>query len=409
MIIGVGNLGSTSLKSKIFEIDAQDGIVALGEANLDCIKSPRESTFTTRIGNGPARKDSIDIVGFSAGIAHLLDWYVENGVVKALQQIEAIGFKTVMGVTNGANNLTPAILGEMEMYGFVAPIHNLPYVEAIAEFKKRLNVPMVGVFEPSFHYTLPEYRRYLGLPWEWNGLGIKRLGFHGASHRYLSAMAARAMGTSQFRLITAHLGGSSSLCAIEDGRSVDISTSFSPNSGVLQGNRCGDIDGTALLFAMKKLGLSPDEAQRAISNEGGLRGMAGLGTEDLRSILDAAETGNGRARMTVDLFCDGVRKHIAALAASMGGVDCIVVSGGIGENSAEIRSRCLERMEFMGVKLDARRNSVCRGEETLISTDDSPVTAMVIPTNEEMVVAYFTKKVVEYGRDLTPEEMVFCT
>jgi acetate kinase len=217
------------------------------------------------------------------------------------------------------------------------------------------------------------------------------------------------MGTSQFRLITAHLGGSSSLCAIEDGRSVDISTSFSPNSGVLQGNRCGDIDGTALLFAMKKLGLSPDEAQRAISNEGGLRGMAGLGTEDLRSILDAAETGNGRARMTVDLFCDGVRKHIAALAASMGGVDCIVVSGGIGENSAEIRSRCLERMEFMGVKLDARRNSVCRGEETLISTDDSPVTAMVIPTNEEMVVAYFTKKVVEYGRDLTPEEMVFCT
>jgi acetate kinase len=176
---------------------------------------------------------------------------------------------------------------------------------------------------------------------------------------------------------------------------------------VLQGTRSGDLDATAVLFAMRELGLSAEEAQDAISNSAGLKGMAGIGTDDCRTIEEAARSGNRRAQMTIDLYVDGVRKYIGAYATALGGVDCMVFGGGIGENGTEIRRRCLENMEFMGVKLDVPRNESCTGSEGMISADDSAVRVYVIPTNEEIVVAYFTKKVVELGRDLKPEEMVF--
>ena len=407
MKIGIGNVGSTSLKTKIVEIGEDDRIAVLGEANLDRMRSAGESTFTCGTGDGPRTKTAVDICGFEAGIRHVLDWYVRTGVIGKISEIQAMGFKCVMGETNGANDLTPAILDEMKKFYFVAPLHNPPYVEAIGEFRKVLDVPMVGLFEPSFHYTLPEYRRYFGLPWEWHESGIRRLGFHGASHRYLTAAAIRVMGSETFRLITVHLGGSSSLCAVQNGRSVDISTCFTPNSGVMQGARTGDCDPSALLFAMKQFGLSPDQAQEQISSSAGLKGLAGIGTEDFRDIKEAAAAGNRRAQIAIDCFVDGIRKTIAGFASGMGGVDCVVFSGGIGENGCELRARCLENMDFMGLRLDPERNKACCGGQALISTDDSRAGIYVIPTNEEVVVGYFTKKVVELGRDLTPEEMTF--
>jgi len=411
MIIGIGNVGSTSFKSKIIDIDNNNKIKLLGQANIDRIKSEGDSNFTHSIGDNPVEKAVINIFGFEAAINFAIDWYVKNGVISEPEDIQAMGFKCVLGETNGANMLTPEILAEMQKYAFVAPSHNIPYIESIGIFSKILNVPMVGVFEPSFHYSLPEFRRPLGFPWDWyEKLGIKKFGFHGASHRYLSAMAFKLMGTEEIKLITIHLGGSSSICAISNGKSIDISHSFSPNSGILQGSRVGDIDGFGLLFAMKELNMSIDQVQVELSNNAGLKGTSGIGTEDFREILEAADSGNRRARIAVEMYIDGIRKYIGAYAAIMGGIDCIIFSGGIGEKSIYVREKVLEGMEFMGVKIDYTRNKEIADGQGLISADysyDSRAKIFVIPTNEEIVVAYFTKRVVEEGRDLTPEEMIF--
>lgn len=407
MVIAIGNVGSTSLKTKVVDVGDDGCIRVLGTANLDRIKEAGESTFAHSIGDEALCRETLDIYGYEAGIRHILAWYVSAGVLSSPGDIQAMGFKTVMGQTNGANNLTPAILEEMRQYLFAAPVHNGPYLEAIEQFRAIIDVPMVGVFEPSFHHTVPRFRRYLGIPYGWHDTGVRRLGFHGASHRYLAAAAAKALGRADARVITVHLGGSSSLCAVRDGKSVDINQCFSPNSGVLQGSRCGDVDPTAVLFAMERLGLSIEQAQDALSNDAGLKGMAGIGSDDLRAILQAAEGGNARAAAAVDLYVDGVRKHIGGLATVLQGVDAVVFGGGIGEHSSEIRERCLAGLEFMGIVVDEEKNRACIGTQGVISANRSTVTVMVIPTNEEMVVAAFTRRVVELGRDLTHEEMVF--
>ena len=230
MIISIGNVGSTSFKSKIIDIDNKSEIIFLGQANIDKITSKGESNFTNGIGNNPIEKEVVDIYGFEAAINLAMDWYVKNNVISKPQDIQAVGFKCVLGETNGANKLTPAILEEMQKYAFVAPVHNIPYIESIEIFSKILNVPMVGVFEPSFHYSIPEFRRPLSFPWDWyEKLGIRKFGFHGSSHRYLSAMAFKLMKTEGIKLITIHLGGSSSICAVKNGKAVDTSFSFSPN------------------------------------------------------------------------------------------------------------------------------------------------------------------------------------
>jgi len=411
MIIGIGNVGSTSLKSKIIDIDDRNNIKTLGQANLDKIKTEGQSNFTHSVGDADTQKEVVDVCGFEDGIKLILDWYVAHGVISKPQDIEAMGFKTILGVKNGANLLTPEVLSEMKRYAFVAPVHNIPYIETIGIFNKILDVPMVGVFEPSFHYSIPQFRRLSGLPWEWyQDLGIKKNGFHGASHRYLSAKAYQLEGTEDIRLITIHLGGSSSMTALAGGRSVDTSMNFSPNSGLLQGTRVGDADATAILYAMKELGLSIEQAQDQISNNAGLKGTAGIGTDDLREILAAADEGNKRAKMAIDLYIDGIRKYIGSFATVLGGLDCLVFGGGIGEKSAYMRERILDGLEFMGIKLDLSKNKEVNGQLGLISSDysiDSRVKIYIIPTNEEVVVASFTKKVVELGRDLEPGEMVF--
>ncbi|MCD4671003.1 MAG: acetate/propionate family kinase [Actinomycetia bacterium] len=411
MIIGIGNVGSTSLKSKIIDINNKNEISVLGEANLDKIKTRGASNFTHRVGDGPLEKDVIRIAGFDNGIKYILKWFVRNGVIKNLKDIEAMGFKCILGEKNGANILSPKILEEMGKYLFVAPVHNEPYIETINIFNRILDVPMVGVFEPSFYWTVPEYRKISGLPWEWEEeAGIKKHGFHGSSHRYMAAMAYKLMGTENMNLITIHLGGSSSITAVKNGEAIDTSMSFSPNSGLLQGTRIGDIDGTALLFAMKKLGLSVDEAQGEISNNAGLLGIAGIGTDDMREIIEAADKENERAKMAVDLYIDGIRKYIGAFSTVLGGIDCIVFGGGIGEKSTLIRERCLRGMDYMGIRLDLARNKDLNGQLGLVSSDYSVISRVklyIVPTDEELVVAHFTKKVVEKGRDLTPEEMIF--
>jgi acetate kinase len=408
MNILVCNVGSTSLKSKLFVFGAEGEAAPSGEANIDRINSNEISTFSYRVGNGEKQKKQLEISGLKNGIEFLLRWYSENEIFSYSLGIDAIGFKCVMGKTNGANLLTPAIIDEMGKYGFVAPAHNLPYIEAIEIFKSVIDVPLVGVFEPSFHYSLPDYKRYLGIPWEWHSLGIKKLGFHGASHRYLGAAANKMFGLKNGKIITLHLGGSSSICAIRNGLSVDINQQFSPNSGLLQGKRVGDTDVTSVLFAMNELGISVVEAQDMLSFGSGLKSMAGLGTEDCKTIEEAAKNGNERAQMALDLYIDGIRKDIGGFATVLGGVDCIVFSGGTGENSPYIREKCMENLDYMGIVLDGDLNSKTIGKSGIISDiNQSKVKIGVIPTNEELVVAGFTRQVVEKGRDLLPHEMQF--
>lgn len=412
MIIGIGNVGSTSFKSKIIDIDDKNQIKILGEANLDKIKSEGESNFIHSIGEEEAIKEVIKVKGFRQAIKLVIDWYIKNKIIEKIEDIEAMGFKCTLAKKNGANKLTDNVLKEMEKFKFVAPVHNIPYIETIQELKKILgNIPMVGIFEPSFHYSIPEYRKLSGFPWKWHKqLGIKKHGFHGSSHRYLSAMTFKLEGTENIKLLTIHLGGSSSICAIKDGKSINTSMSFSPNSGLLQGTRVGDVDGTALLYAMKELGLSVEEAQNEISENAGLKSIAGIDTDEVKDILEASNEGNIRAKMGVDLFVDGIRNYIGAFSTALGGIDCIAFGGGIGESSIIIREKCLENMEYMGIKLDLVKNKELNGKLGLISSDfskDSRVKIYIIPTNEEIVVAYFTRKVVEEGRDLAPEEMTF--
>jgi acetate kinase len=407
MNILIANVGSTSLKSKFITIDNKNEVYTVGEAQVDKIHSSLGSDFKTRKADSEIQHEAIEIRGLKNCISLLLNWYYDNNLITETRKIEAVGFKCVMGVSNGAHILTDAILDEMRRFSFVAPAHNLPYIEAINEFKKRVDAPLVGVFEPSFHYSVPEFRRYLGLPVDWKEMGIAKLGFHGASHRYLSAKAFQLLGRKTGKVITAHLGGSSSICAIKDGKSIDIDQHFSPNSGLMQGTRTGDTDATAVLYAMKELGISIEETQELLSHQSGLKSMAGLDTEDVKTIHEAAMKGNESARMTLDLYIDGIRKHIAGFATVLGGIDALVFSGGTGENSAWIREKCLQNMEFMGLIPDAEKNNASYGTLADISHKKSKVKIWIIPSNEELVVSYFTKKVVEKGSDINPEEMEF--
>ncbi|MBN2073787.1 MAG: acetate/propionate family kinase [Actinobacteria bacterium] len=411
MIIGIGNIDSSSLGIKIININNRNETMVLGEALLDNIISKEDYIFFHRIGEADGVKEKVRVAGLDEGIGLILDWFKENGVVKNLKDIEAMGFKCTLVEKNGASIITPRILEEMEKFLFVAPLASRILIEAIGILKKIIEVPMVGVFEPSFHWTIPQFRKILGLPWEWhNKPGIKKNGYHSASHRYMSAMASKLMGSEKINIMAIHLGRSSSICAVKNGKSIDTSMSFSSNSGMLQGTGAGDTDGTALLFSMKNLGMSVDEAQNQISTNAGLSGIAGIGNDDMSEIISACEKGNKRAKMALDLYIDSVRKYIGAFSTVLGRLDCIVFGGENGEKIPYIRKKCLENMDYMGIRLDLARNKELNGQLGIISSDYSVMSRVkiyIVPVDEEKVVAFFTKKVIEKGRDLAPEEMIF--
>jgi acetate kinase len=411
MIIGIGNVADDLLRSKIVDINSESRIKVLGEANLDKIKTRGKSNFTHSTGGKKITGEAVRIMGFEAGIKLVFDWYIKSGVVNSLKDIKAIGFRCVFGERNRAGILTQKILDEMKNAVFFKSIYSLSLIEAVGEFKKVTNIPVVGIFEPYFHYSIPEFRRLSGLPWDWyKKLGIKKNGFNSTAHQYLTAMAYKLERTQKMNLLTIYLGESSSICAIKDGKSIDTSMSFTPDSGLLQRKGVGDIDGAALLFAMNKLGLSMERALDEISNNAGIQGIAGIGNDNIDSILDAAKKGNGRANLAVNLYIDGIRKYIGAFSTVLGNVNCIVFGGEIGEKNVFVREKCLENMDYMGIRLDLARNRDLNGELGLISSDYSVVSKTkiyIVPTDEDMVVAYFTKKVVEKGKDLPPEEMIF--
>ncbi|HHY36531.1 MAG TPA: acetate kinase [Firmicutes bacterium] len=396
MLILIANVGSTSLKYKLFDMETEE-VLAVGK--VERVGNP-PSLFSHEAPGVNFRGKEVVAEDHTGAIKLMLDALVDpaGGVIKDLAEIAGVGFKTVhaRGVS-GSCLLTEEVIAAMEEYEGIAPAHNPPYLAAIRIFQKLLpGKPLVGVFETAFHQTMPPEAYLYGVPYEWwEKYGIRRYGFHGASHRYVSERVRELFGPVR-HLVSCHLGGSASLCAIKDGRSIDTSMGFSPQAGILHSNRCGDVDPFILYYLVEKGHYTWAEAKKALVTNGGLKGLSGV-SGDVRDIEAAAARGDERAAVALEVFCYGIKKYIGAYAAILGGLDVVAFTGGIGENGNAVREKVLEGLEFLGLQLDREKNQV-RGQEALISTPDSRVKVMVIPANEEIIVARETRKVLaEHG------------
>lgn len=385
----VCNAGSTSLKFKLFIMpDSQ----VLAEGRVERVGSTDSAIFHFKKPDGfKILREKLSIPTYTEGIQMFLDCLLhkEYGVLSNLQELERVGFKTVLSKDHyGIHELTPEVLQGMEEYLVVAPAHNIPYLEAIRQFQKLTPKAMlVGVFETAFHTTIPLERRLYGIPYEWyEQYGIERLGYHGASHSYVAETLSDLHGTTG-KAISCHLGGSGSLCAIDNGKSVDTSFGLSLQAGLIQSSRNGDMDPFIIPFLLKK-GMALDEIMEGLTKKGGLLGISGV-SNDLRDIEAAANAGNERAELAVRVFCNGIVRYIGSYYAELGGLDHLVFTGGIGEHGCTIRQIVCSQLKHMGILLDPDKN-LDYSENAVISAADSPVTIHVIPANEELGVAQKT-------------------
>jgi acetate kinase len=359
MLVLVANLGSTSFKFKLLDMDAGGDVLAKG--GYERIGQPG-SPF-------PSHAEVIDVI------------------LKELpRKPDAIGFKAVHGgPISGAVRVTDEVIAIQEQFADVAPAHNPPYIAAMRAFRQKLpQTPQVAAFETAFHQTIPLSRQVYAIPHEWTEkLGIRRYGFHGASHRYIATRLKEIVPDAR-RIISCHLGGSCSICAIENGKSVANSFGMSAQSRIPHNNRTGDFDA----FAMQKLlkqGVSLDEVFKKLGKESGMLGMSGV-SPDMRDIEKAAAEGNTRAKLAVDAFVESVRHYVGAYLVALGGADVLAFTGGIGENGVAIREAICRGMEWAGIALDPAKNGV-RGKEERISKVESGVQIWIVPTNEELIVA----------------------
>jgi acetate kinase len=290
--------------------------------------------------------------------------------------------------------VTPEVLEVIEECVPLAPLHNPANLMGIKAMMEVLPyVPQVAVFDTAFHQTMPDYAYIYGLPFHYyEKQRVRRYGFHGTSHFYVAYRAAEMLEKpiEDLKIVTCHLGNGSSISAVRGGRSIDTSLGFGTVPGVLMGTRCGDIDPTVILYLMEQDGIDPKSMSHIIHKESGLQGISGI-SSDLRDVEEAAAEGNDRARLALDILCYGIRKHVCAYAGAMGGIDAIVFTAGIGENSTTVRKMVCQGLEFLGAKINLERNNV-RGKEAFINEPDSRVSIMVVPTNEELVIARDTRE-----------------
>lgn len=355
MNILVPNLGSTSLKYQLLEMPSE---TLLARGRLERVSDYREAI--RQIDTGGAPIDAVAFKAVLAGPAYRGTFVIDDSVIQALEQF------------------LPA-----------APAHNAIYLTGIRAFQEALpNAIRVAAFETEFHATMPEYAVFYGVPSEWREEGIRRYGFHGASHEYVSGRVPEMLGAPResLRLASCHLGGSSSICAVDRGCSIDTTMGFSPQSGLENATRHGELDVFAVLYMMERHGWSIEEVRRQLARTGGLAGLSGIPGGDVRDIEAAARAGNQDAALALDVFVYQVKKTIGAYAAVMGGLDAIAFTGGIGENAPGLRSRSCAGLEFLGIRLDTAANEKGVGDR-VISTPDSAVKVIVLTTNEEVVVA----------------------
>lgn len=396
MKIIVCNIGSTSFKFQLLEMNNEQ-LIAKG--------------YTERVGtdNAIINYSIEDENVFSSeesvksqreAVKHALQFLTDKrfNLLTSLDEITGVGFKTIQaGNKNGSVLLTDDVLNAMEEFRDLAPAHNPPYLEAIYMFKEILpGAKLVGVFEPGFHIDAPAYAKVYGTPYEWyEKFNVIKYGYHGASHRYVTGETVRLINLppDDHKIITCHLGGSSSVCAFKNGAAVDTSMGFTPQSGLIQGTRVGDIDPFVFPYIMKKKNISLEEALKECSKNGGLAGLSGI-SADMREIKEAIKNGNQRAKLARDKFIYDVKRYIGEFMVVMGGVDAITFTGGIGQKDSELRKEVLDSLSFIGMITDNHSNEK---NKTIISSPLSSVKALVINTNEEIVVARETKKVINKG------------
>jgi acetate kinase len=383
----VANLGSTSFKYRLYDLgDPTEPLLSRGAVE--------------RIGSSEAKvsirspRGEIDLVepvpDHGAAVQLCLDRLTDpaTGVLGSADDVAAIGFKAVhaRGLT-GVHRVDSAVLEAMEHHAAVAPAHNPAYTQAMRTLAARFpNMPLVAAFETGFHRTIPEANQRYAVPEEWaTKYGIRRWGFHGASHRYIAGRMAEILGRSDAKVISCHLGGSSSLCAIRAGRSVACSLGMSPQSGLPHNNRVGDFDIFALPALIREAGLTLETILGTLASQSGLAGLSASG-RDLRDIEAAAATGDERSRLAIDVFVASIRHYLGAYLVELGGADAVVFTGGIGENSATIRAAVCRDLYWFGIALEPALNASARGE-CRVSAGSSRVALWTVPTNEEIVVA----------------------
>lgn len=379
MKILICNAGSTSLKFKLWDMPA---LAVLAEGKVERVGST-DAIFHYRHDEYGIRRDELSIPDYTAGIRLFLDALSapEGGAVASLDEIGAVGFKTVLARGfYGVHELTDEVKEGMRAWFTVAPAHNGPYLEAIAVFEKLLpDAPRVGVFETAFHRTIPMERRIFPVPYEWyEKYGVMRMGYHGASHGYIAQKLA-----GRRRVISCHLGGSASICAILDGKSMDNSFGFSLQMGIPHASRTGDVDAYLVPFLLEQ-GLTLEQIYDGLGKNGGLKGLSGT-SGDIRDVDAAIRAGSDRAKLALDVLATHIIRYVGAYAMELGGVDAIAFTGGIGENYTPLRRAVLEAMGFMGMVIDDDANENGVGER-LVSAPESAVEAHVIPANEELMV-----------------------
>jgi acetate kinase len=391
----VPNLGSTSLKYQLLEMDGER---VLARGKIERIGGA-QSVVTTWDADGKPTQHTTAIPDHRAAIQLLID---RLGGGSKPETIDAVGFKAVHGGPRyrGSFVVDDALLDAMKEFVPVAPVHNPVYIQAMEIFREVLpGVPMVAVFEPGFHSTIPERAYVYGVPYDWQEkYGVRRYGFHGSSHRYISQRVPEILirPAAGLRLVSCHLGGSSSICAIKDGVSVDSSFGFSAQSGIEHAARCGDLDPFVVLHVMEKEKLTAAQIGEILCKQGGLLGISGL-SNDLRDLEEAAARGHARAALAIEVMVHEIRKSIGAFAAVMGGLDAVAFAGGIGENSPRVRRDVCRGLEFLGLRLDDEKNAAAGGGGRIISSSDSKVAVLVVYTNEEIVVARETVRVLSGG------------
>lgn len=380
------NAGSSSLKFQLFEMPSEEVITKglIERIGLD------NAVFNISV-NGEKIKEVTDIPDHDVAVKILLDKLTNLGIIQSLDEIEGIGHRVVHGgeAFNDSVIISDEVLAKIDELSELAPLHNPANITGIKAFQQVLpKVPAVAVFDTAFHQTMPESSFLYSLPYEYyEKYGIRKYGFHGTSHKYVSERAAEMLGRplEQLRLISCHLGNGASITAIEGGKSIDTSMGFTPLAGVTMGTRSGNIDPALIPFIMEKTGKNADEVLDILNKKSGMLGVSGF-SSDLRDIETQAVEGNERAELALEVFANRIHKYIGSYASRMYGVDAIIFTAGIGENSDVIRERVLQGLEFMGVYWDPALNKV-RGEEAFINYPHSPVKVMIIPTNEEVMIA----------------------
>jgi acetate kinase len=380
------NAGSSSLKFQLFEMPSEN-VITKGLVERIGLN---DAVFTISV-NGEKVTEITDIPEHGVAVKILLSKLIDLGIIKSFDEITGIGHRVVHGGEkfNDSVLITDEVLDQLELLSELAPLHNPANIVGIKAFKEILpNVPAVAVFDTAFHQTMPEKSFLYSLPYEYyEDYGVRKYGFHGTSHKYVSERAAELLGrpVEQLRLISCHLGNGASIAAIEGGKSIDTSMGFTPLAGVAMGTRSGNIDPALIPFIMEKTGKTADEVLDVLNKRSGILGVSGF-SSDLRDIESSAKEGNERAELALEVFASRIHKYIGSYAARMFGVDAIIFTAGIGENSDVIRARVLQGLEFMGVYWDPALNKV-RGKEAFINYPHSPVKVMVIPTNEEVMIA----------------------